>query len=110
MENVLGEALTRFEQRLGEVRAAVAPHPGLASLLFEGTDEWSDLLTFKLVPHLSGEGCLVAAVCGGTNTGKSTVFNLLVGREVSSMVMTAAATCHPVLVGDDARVRECLAG
>ncbi len=91
-----------------DLRSGLEPYPGLRALVFDETQEGSDLLTYKLVPHLAGEGCLVAAVAGGTNTGKSTVFNLLLGRVVSPMVTTAAATCHPVLAGNARREAECL--
>lgn len=108
MDNHIGEALTNFESTLQAFRHALGDTPALADLVFEGTQEWVDLLTYKLVPHLAGEGCLIAAVTGGTNTGKSTVFNLLVHRSVSPMVNTAAATCHPVIAANATRAKQCL--
>lgn len=108
MEYAVGEALAEFEKTLKEFRDALAVDPTLSESVFAGTQEWSDLLTYKLVPHLAGQGCLVAAVAGGTNTGKSTVFNLLLGESVSPVVMTAAATCHPVLAANARRHAECL--
>ncbi|MDK1021292.1 MAG: 50S ribosome-binding GTPase, partial [Candidatus Hydrogenedentes bacterium] len=108
MENVVGKALTEFEEALRDLREALRPYPDLQAAVFEGTQEGSDLLTYKLVPHFAGEGCLVAAVTGGTNTGKSTVFNLLLGRDASPMVTTAAATCHPVLAANEMREAQCL--
>ena len=108
MENVVGKALAEFEAALGDLREALRPYPGLHSLVFDGTQEGSDLLTYKLVPHFAGEGCLIAAVAGGTNTGKSTVFNLLLNRVVSPMLTTAAATCHPILAGNAMREAQCL--
>lgn len=108
MENVVGEALAGFEQALARFREALAEDPELSEAVFEGTREWSDLLTYKLVPHLAGQGCLVAAVAGGTNTGKSTVFNVLLGDSVSPVVNTAAATRHPVLAANARRHGECL--
>lgn len=91
-----------------DFRAALGADSALQSAVFDGAQEGSDLLTYKLVPHLAGEGCLVAAVTGGTNTGKSTVFNLLVAGPVSPMVTTAAATCHPVLAANEMREAQCL--
>ena len=38
----------------------------------------------------------MAAVCGGTNTGKSLVANALVGAAMSRSVAEAARTRHPV--------------
>ena len=37
--------------------------------------EWFELLTQKLRPQLSDDAYLVAAVVGGTNLGKSVIFN-----------------------------------
>jgi hypothetical protein len=110
MQEDLGKALGAFDAALGALAEALAPHPALRDRLFADTAEWRALLTYKLVPHLSGEGCLVAAVTGGTNTGKSTVFNLLVGEAASPVRTTAAATVHPVLAGNENRCRQCLAG
>ena len=39
----------------------------------EDFSTWENLFMGKLVPHLENEGCLVVAVAGGTNTGKSTI-------------------------------------
>ena len=109
MEHSLGEALSGFERALTRFRKSLEPMPELCLAVFEDTQEWSDLLTYKLVPHLAGEGCLIAAVSGGTNTGKSCIFNLLLGRLVSPIVNTAAATCHPILAANAARREACLA-
>ena len=108
MENTLGQTVVEFEAALTQFREALSTTPELYDLVFDGTEDWSNLLTYKLVPHLSGEGCLVAAVAGGTNTGKSTVFNLLLGRTISPMVNTAAATCHPVIAANERRAVECM--
>jgi hypothetical protein len=58
--------------------------------------EWQGALFGKLRPQVAREPLLVAAVCGGTNTGKSLIANTLVGAEVSSSVPEAARTRHPV--------------
>ena len=50
----------------------------------------------------------MVAVAGGTNTGKSTVFNRLLARAVSPVVMTAAATRHPLMAGNAMRAAQCL--
>jgi hypothetical protein len=57
---------------------------------------WHGALFGKLRPQVSREPLLVAAVCGGTNTGKSIVANTLVGTEISRSVPEAARTRHPV--------------
>lgn len=110
MEETLGEALGGFDAALTAWKSALAGFPGLQALLFENTAEWDKLLRYKLLPHLEGEGCLVAAAAGGTNTGKSTIFNLLVGRDISPVRSTAAATCRPVVAASPHRYAQCLEG
>jgi hypothetical protein len=110
MANDVGQAIGGFERALAACREALSDDPRLVETVFNGTEEWSNLLTYKLVPHLAGEGCLVVAVAGGTNTGKSTVFNTILGRHVSPIVTTAAATCHPVIAANVRRGQECLDG
>ncbi|MFM7058539.1 MAG: GTPase domain-containing protein [Planctomycetota bacterium] len=57
--------------------------------------EWYELLRQKLVPQLEATGWLVAAVVGGTNIGKSVVFNHLVGSRASAVSPLASGTRHP---------------
>ena len=109
MDMPIGEALAGFEGALRRFRKHLEPQPDLLDRLLRD-DDWPDLLTYKLVPHLGGKGCLVAAVTGGTNTGKSTIFNILVGGTISPVVNTAAATCHPLLAANAVRAAECLEG
>lgn len=109
-ETPLGEALIAFDSALQAFRAQLEPFPGLHQRVFEGTSEWARLLSYKLLPHLAGSGCLIAAVAGGTNTGKSTVFNLLLGQDLSPVRNTAAATCRPLLAASALRVAQCLEG
>jgi hypothetical protein len=58
--------------------------------------DWHGALFGKLRPQVSREPILVAAVCGGTNTGKSLITNTLVGAEISRSLPEAARTLHPV--------------
>jgi hypothetical protein len=58
--------------------------------------EWHGALFGKLRPQVSREPVLVAAICGGTNTGKSLITNSIVGAEISRSVPEAARTLHPV--------------
>jgi hypothetical protein len=60
------------------------------------THEWYQLLEQKLVPQMSNSAFLVSAVVGGTNIGKSVVFNHLAGTRASSTSPTASGTKHPV--------------
>jgi len=58
--------------------------------------EWYEVLRRKLVPQLAGKPFIVAAVVGGTNIGKSVVFNHLAGGRVSATSPLASGTKHPV--------------
>ena len=46
--------------------------------------EWFELLRNKLVPQLETEPVLVVSVVGGTNIGKSVLFNKLAGEVQSN--------------------------
>ncbi|MFP4191333.1 MAG: GTPase [Candidatus Hydrogenedentota bacterium] len=110
MNTSLGHALTQFHHAFQRFQEASVRDPRLRRHVLNGAEEWVDLLSYKLAPHLAGEGCIVAAVAGGTNSGKSTVFNLLLGRAASPVLATAAATRFPILAGNRRRVAECLEG
>ncbi|MCR9202456.1 MAG: 50S ribosome-binding GTPase [Planctomycetaceae bacterium] len=88
----VAEAIHRVFQGLHNLqeRAELLQPPPL-----EG-QEWYELLRQKLVPQLGGGGWLVAAVVGGTNIGKSVVFNHLAGCKASSSSPLASGTRHPV--------------
>jgi len=58
--------------------------------------EWYELLRQKLVPQLVDDVYLIAAVVGGTNIGKSVIFNHLAGFAASSTSPLASGTKHPV--------------
>lgn len=51
--------------------------------LGEGFPHWHRTLDRKLLPRLQSDMPLVAAICGGGSTGKSTLFNALIGQPVS---------------------------
>jgi hypothetical protein len=51
----------------------------------DGFDLWRRTLDRKLLPRLNEDFPLVAAICGGGSTGKSTLFNSLAGAAVSPM-------------------------
>jgi len=108
MKQALGETLVGFQAALDAFRAALDGDECVVESVFADSAEWTALLAYKLVPHLAGQGCVVAAVTGGTNTGKSTVFNRLVGASVSPIITTAAATRHPVLAANAMRAAQCL--
>ena len=58
--------------------------------------EWYESLRRKLIPQLAGQPFIVAAVVGGTNIGKSVIFNHLAGGRVSATSPLASGTRHPV--------------
>jgi hypothetical protein len=71
-------------------RAATLGLPELAGR------EWFEQLSRKLVPQLREDPFLVAAVVGGTNIGKSVIFNHLAGCRASATSPFASGTKHPV--------------
>jgi hypothetical protein len=72
--------------------------------------EWFELLRRKLLPQLSDDPFIVAAVVGGTNIGKSVIFNHLAGCQASAVSPLASGTKHPVcLVPRDFEKRHNLA-
>lgn len=99
-------ALAGFHAALEAFRARAAAQPVVASRLFGEPQDWLDLLEYKLAPNLGADPCLVVAVAGGTNTGKSTVYNMLLQRDTSPVRLTAAATCRPLLAASARRLGE----
>jgi len=59
-------------------------------------EEWYRLLRYKLIPQLRSDLRLVVAIIGGTNIGKSLIFNHLAGQMASAVSPLAARTKHPV--------------
>ncbi|MDD3468977.1 MAG: 50S ribosome-binding GTPase [Thermoguttaceae bacterium] len=58
---------------------------------------WYELLHRKLIPELSeSRPYLVVAIVGGTNIGKSLIFNHLAAENASAVSHRAAGTRHPV--------------
>lgn len=58
--------------------------------------EWFDLLQRKLLPQLNEGAFLIVAVVGGTNIGKSVIFNHIAGFRASASSPLASGTKHPV--------------
>jgi len=52
-------------------------------------DFWSDIVDAKLLSRLAPDFPIVAAICGGGSSGKSTLFNSLVGEHISATGGTA---------------------
>ena len=61
--------------------------PGLAELLKFGDRSdiasWMNIIEAKLIPRFSAEFPIVAAICGGGSSGKSTLFNSLSGERLA---------------------------
>ncbi len=61
--------------------------PGLAKLLKFGDRSdiasWMNIIEAKLMPRFSSEFPIVAAICGGGSSGKSTLFNSLSGEQLA---------------------------
>jgi len=67
--------------------------PRLAELLKLGMDEeinfWNDIVDAKLLSRLAPDFPVVAAICGGGSSGKSTLFNSLAGAHIAPTGGTA---------------------
>ena len=60
--------------------------------------DWYELLHQKLLPQLGQEAFLIVAVVGGTNIGKSVVFNHVAGDRLSATSPLASGTKHPTAI------------
>jgi hypothetical protein len=67
--------------------------PRLADILKIGNDDeirfWQDIVDAKLLSRLAPDFPMVAAICGGGSSGKSTLFNSLVGKHFAPTGGTA---------------------
>lgn len=81
---------------LCDALAALGPQAAAIGAPLPERDEWYQLLLHKLRPQSFGTPPLVVAVVGGTNIGKSAIFNQLAGEDASSVSPMAAGTKHPV--------------
>ena len=86
------EEVAKLQVALGELTRA----SGLLQLPPLEHREWYETLSRKLIPQLSAEPFIVVAVVGGTNIGKSVIFNHLAGSRVSATSPLASGTKHPV--------------
>jgi hypothetical protein len=83
-------------KRLAEVVAALEATGAELGLPAVGGEAWHSDLFQKLRPQVEGDPYLVVAVMGGTNIGKSTIFNHLAGCRASRVHHDATQTKHPV--------------
>jgi hypothetical protein len=91
--------LTTWSRRIKELAgvldrlASQADAPGMPPT---ESASWHAILHRKLRPQLGDDPYLIVAVAGGTNIGKSTVFNHLTGFPASRVHPDATQTKHPV--------------
>src|SRR5487761_1250729 len=86
------DQIKRLHRALSELGAA----GGALGMPTPADQEWFALLEQKLLPQLEIRPALIVAVVGGTNIGKSAVFNQLAGQNASAVSPLAAGTRHPV--------------
>ncbi|NLN93602.1 MAG: hypothetical protein GX130_09895 [Candidatus Hydrogenedens sp.] len=90
-------ALSDFQYHLQHFENDLKGLEELKKELFKDAAPWRDLLAHKLLPHLLNRSCLLVVMAGGTSSGKSTLFNLLLQENVSLVKSTSAVTKVPVL-------------
>jgi hypothetical protein len=83
-------------RRLDRAIVAMQAKAAAAGVASPAGQEWFDLLRNKLLAQLDLPPLLVVAVVGGTNIGKSSIFNQLAGELASTASPLAAGTKHPV--------------
>ena len=107
---------TDYQSLVGQVHglhaalAALEPVAAAVGVDPPTSQNWYELLQWKLLPQLDAEPLLVVGIVGGTNIGKSLLFNHLAGETASAVSPLAAGTKHPVClvppVLDDSAVLE----
>jgi hypothetical protein len=93
----LASSIKRLDRAVQRV-ATDAERLGIAS---PESEEWHALLHRKLTHQASDSPWLIVALVGGTNIGKSALFNTLAGESASAVSPTAAGTRHPVCLVPD---------
>ncbi|HEY2880829.1 MAG TPA: hypothetical protein VGJ15_00295, partial [Pirellulales bacterium] len=85
-------------QALAEDVAELEPTAAELGLPDVAQSVWHGELFHKLLPQVRQPPFLICAVAGGTNTGKSVVFNHLAGSAASRAHPNATQTRHPVCI------------
>jgi len=88
------QAVSALESAIVQLQDSIGP------LQLEPLDKlaWHELLTNKLKPQLGDESFLIVGVVGGTNIGKSVIFNHIAGGRISSTSPLASGTKHPTVL------------
>lgn len=94
MSSTLSEFADRA-RRLHDAVVAVDRRVRIAQVEPVAGREWFELLERKLLPQLTDDSYLVVAVVGGTNIGKSCIFNHVAGFRASAVSPLASGTKHP---------------
>ncbi len=81
MEYLFAPDLTGALKQLRNVIPRVAKDLNLETQV--NIKEWTQVMDGKLLPILSPDFPLLAAICGGGSSGKSTLFNTLLGKKIS---------------------------
>ncbi len=98
MSETKDQRLSACAQTLNELQRTVHELENEASLMkLVSLHElnWYQVLTNKLLPQVQDHNFLIVAVVGGTNIGKSVVFNHIAGCRASATVPLASGTKHP---------------
>jgi hypothetical protein len=82
--------------QLNEALAGLEPVAKAVGVPSPTGRQWLELLRTKLLPQLQSEPLLIVGIVGGTNIGKSLLFNHLAGELASAVSPLAAGTKHPV--------------
>lgn len=90
----VAETVGRLKGQVDELNRVAAP----LNLPPLSQTEWYQLITQKLLPQLTDDSYLVAAVVGGTNIGKSVIFNHLCNDRASATSPLASGTKHPTCI------------
>ncbi len=88
----LAQSVLHLDRLLEELRGLA----GACGVPSPENQDWYALLKHKLLPQLSERAVLIVALMGGTNTGKSLLFNQLAGECFSAVDHHASGTKHPV--------------
>jgi 50S ribosome-binding GTPase len=100
-QGLSSEALRECGASVRDIQTAaadLASAVGLLGLPSLEAREWYRLLREKLVPQLGADAYLIVAVVGGTNIGKSVIFNHIAASPLSASSPLASGTRNPVCV------------
>ncbi|MDG2390134.1 MAG: GTPase domain-containing protein [Planctomycetaceae bacterium] len=92
--NELFQESSTVVRQLADAIHTLDQRASLLKLQNLNTHEWHETLRQKLLPQLGEKSFLIAAVVGGTNIGKSVIFNHLAGFSASEVCPLASGTKH----------------